>query len=173
MSEPEANELVKEPTETNEPINDVDTDEENNENGKKRKAGVIYLSRIPTKMNVRIIRDYFSEFGETDRIFLEPREKKRKNEQRSFSEGWLEFKSKRTAKAVAARFNNKQCGGKRKNPWYSETWNIKYLKRFRWTHLNERMSYEQELRKQRLRQEVNLAKKETSYYIQNVEKSNN
>lgn len=72
---------------------------------------------------------------------------------------------------MAARFNNKQCGGKRKNPWYSELWNIKYLKRFRWTHLNERMSYEQELRKQRLRQEVNLAKKETSYYIQNVEKS--
>jgi hypothetical protein len=33
------------------------------------------------------------------------------------------------------------------------------------------MTYEQELRKQRLRQEVNLAKKETSFYIQNVEKS--
>ncbi len=83
----------------------------------------------------------------------------------------MEFKRKRDAKAVAARLNNTQCGGKRKNPWYSELWNIKYLKKFRWTHLNERMAYEQELRKQRLRQEVNLAKKETAFYVKNFEKS--
>ncbi len=72
---------------------------------------------------------------------------------------------------MAARLNNTQVGGKRKNPWYFELWNVKYLKNFRWTHLNERMAYEQELRKQRLRQEVSLAKKETNFYIQNVEKS--
>jgi len=45
------------------------------------------------------------------------------------------------------------------------------LKKFRWTHLNERKAYEQEARKQRLRQEIALAKKETNFYIQNVEKS--
>ena len=38
-----------------------------------KKAGVVYLSRIPTKMNVRIIREYLSKFGEVDRVFLEPR----------------------------------------------------------------------------------------------------
>lgn len=85
MSEPEPNELLnKDVEEASEPTNISDnetsikdhSDEENEENSdgkKKRKAGVIYLSRIPTKMNVRIIRDYFSEFGEVDRIFLEPR----------------------------------------------------------------------------------------------------
>jgi ESF2/ABP1 family protein len=98
-------------------------------------------------------------------------EKKRKNEQRTFSEGWVEFKRKKYAKQAANALNNNPCGGKRKNPWYSELWNVKYLKKFRWTHLNERMAYEQELRKQRLRQEIQLAKKETSYYIQNYEKS--
>lgn len=147
---------------------DVDNEEKNK---KEKKAGVIYLSRIPTKMNVRIIREYFSQYGEVDRIFLEPREKKRKSEQRTFSEGWVEFKRRKKAKHAAEQLNNKMCGGKRKNPWYSELWNIKYLKKFRWTHLNERMAYEQELRKQKLRQEVALAKKETSFYIENFEKN--
>jgi ESF2/ABP1 family protein len=122
-------------------------------------------------MNVKIIRDYFSRFGTVDRIYLEPYEKKRKNQARSFSEGWVEFKSKKLAAKVARDLNSTQVGGKRKNPWYHELWNLKYLKKFRWTHLNERKAYEQEIRKQRLRQEVNLAKKETSFYIQNVEKS--
>ena len=48
---------------------------------------------------------------------------------------------------------------------------MKYLKSFKWTHLNERKAYEQEMRKQRLRQEVSFAKKETNFYIQNVENS--
>ena len=48
-------------------------DEEIAEAKKQKKAGVIYLSRIPKKMNVRIIRDYFSQFGKVDRIYLEPR----------------------------------------------------------------------------------------------------
>jgi ESF2/ABP1 family protein len=98
--------------------------------------------------------------------------KKRKNQPTSFLEGWVEFKRKFVAKKVAKTLNNSQVGGKRRNPWYSELWNIKYLKDFRWTHLNERLAYEQEMRKQRLRQEVSLAKKESNFYIQNYEKSN-
>ena len=42
---------------------------------KKKKRGVIYLSKIPTKMNVKLIREYFSKFGEVDRIYLEPKGK--------------------------------------------------------------------------------------------------
>lgn len=83
----------------------------------------------------------------------------------------MEFKRKKIAKQVAKEINNTQVGGKRRNPWYHELWNMKYLKGFRWTHLNERKAYEQEMRKQRLRQEVSLAKKETSFYIQNFENS--
>jgi ESF2/ABP1 family protein len=75
------------------------------------------------------------------------------------------------AKRVAQDLNNSQVGGKRRNPWYFELWNLKYLKDFRWTHLNERKAYEQELKKQKLRQEVALAKKESTFYIQNYEKS--
>lgn len=39
----------------------------------KKKPGVIFLSRVPTKMNVKIIREYMSQFGKVGRIYLEPR----------------------------------------------------------------------------------------------------
>ena len=98
-------------------------------------------------------------------------EKKRKNEARSFKEGWVEFDRRKVAREVAAQLNNNTVGGKRRNPWYYEIWNIKYLKRFKWTHLNERIAYEQEVRKQKLRQDIALAKKESNFYAQNFEKS--
>jgi ESF2/ABP1 family protein len=84
----------------------------------------------------------------------------------------VEFKKRRVAKEVAKALNNSTVGGKRRNPWYHELWNIKFLKDFLWTHLNERLAYEQEIRKQRLRQEISLAKKEANFYIENFEKSN-
>lgn len=47
---------------------------------------------------------------------------------------------------------------------------LRYLSKFRWTHLNERFQYENEVRKKRLRQEVLQAKHEANLYIENVEK---
>jgi hypothetical protein len=41
---------------------------------KEKIPGVIYLSRIPTKMNVKLIREYFSAFGTVGRVYLEPRQ---------------------------------------------------------------------------------------------------
>ena len=37
-----------------------------------RKTGVIYLSRIPEYMSVKKVRQIFEEYGEVDRIFLQP-----------------------------------------------------------------------------------------------------
>ena len=42
---------------------------------KAKKAGIIYLSRVPLRMNVKIVRDYMSRFGKVGRIFLEPQGK--------------------------------------------------------------------------------------------------
>ena len=41
------------------------------------KAGIIYLSTVPPGMNVKQIREYFSEFGEINRSFLQPESKKK------------------------------------------------------------------------------------------------
>ena len=42
-------------------------------NKKEKIPGVVYLSRIPTKMNVKLIREYLGAMGEIDRVYLEPR----------------------------------------------------------------------------------------------------
>lgn len=46
---------------------------------------------------------------------------------------------KKKAKALAEHLNMKQIGGKRTNEFYAETWNIKYLPKFKWSHLGEHM----------------------------------
>lgn len=44
---------------------------------KKEKRGIIYLSTIPKFMNVTKVREIFGEFGEIDRVFLQPEEQSR------------------------------------------------------------------------------------------------
>ena len=51
-------------------ISDAETP--TNKKKKSIEPGIIYLSRIPTLMNVSIIRRTFERLGETSRIYLQP-----------------------------------------------------------------------------------------------------
>ena len=66
-------------------------------------------------------------------MFLQPDKNDRKlgkfNKDRIFTEGWIEFKSKKVAKSVAATLNCNPVGGKRRSKAHDELWNIKYLPR--------------------------------------------
>ena len=72
-----------------------------------------------------------SDTRRVGRVFLQPdkNEKKTVKYNRVFSEGWVEFTSKKVAKFVAENLNCKPVGGKRKSKAYDELWNIKYLPR--------------------------------------------
>lgn len=102
-------------------------------------------------------------------IFLEAGVKKKRSNR--FSEGWVEFASKRVAKAVAERLNNTKVGGKRRTRYHECLWNIKYLPRFKWAHLNERLAYEKAVRQQRMRTEIAQVKRETNFFIESVDQS--
>jgi len=93
----------------------------------------------------------------------------RKN--RIFTEGWVEFASKRIAREIAVTLNNTQVGGKHRSPWYSDIWNIKYLPRFTWGLLNERLAYERAIHKSRLRTEVAIVKRETEHFAHTVKQA--
>lgn len=141
---------------------------------KKEKRGIIFLSTIPKFMNVTKVREIFGEFGEVDRVFLQPEEqkhgpKKKKKPSKHFTEGWVEFKKKKVAKQVAAHLNNKQIGGRKRSKFYDFIWNIKYLPRFKWVHLSERLAYERAVRKQRMTTEIAQAKRVANFFSQNVE----
>ncbi|KAM7444753.1 Activator of basal transcription 1 [Porites harrisoni] len=144
----------------------------------KTTPGVVYLSRLPPFMKPAKIRNIFSQYGEVGRLFLQPEDvavrKKRKKHggsgRKLFIEGWIEFKDKRVAKAVALSLNNTTIGGKKGGYYHDDIWNIKYLPKFLWGHLSEKIAYEKATKEQRMRTEISQAKREANFYIQNVEK---
>ena len=75
----------------------------------------------------------------TDPLVAKRRRKFRKNRKRNYTEGWVEFTDKRVAKATAMVINNTQIGGKKRYYYHDDTWNMKYLSKFRWSHLTEKI----------------------------------
>lgn len=145
---------------------------------KKKKRGIIYLSTIPKYMNVTKIRETFSVYGKLGRVYLqlaetdeENKKRKKKTITKHFTEGWVEFESKKVAKHVAATLNNTQIATRKKSKFYDMIWNIKYLPRFKWIHLSERLAYERAVHKQRLRAEIAQAKREVNFFSYNVDRS--
>lgn len=146
-------------------------------NGKKTVPGIVYLGHIPPRLRPKHMRNMLSLYGEIGRIFLQPEDRSVKRKKKkagskasSFTEGWVEFRSKRIAKQVAASLHNTPMGTRKRNRFSSDLWCIKYLNRFQWCHLSERLAYEKTVLHQRLRTEIALAKRETNFYLSNVEK---
>merc|ERR1712130_938784 len=75
----------------------------------------------------------------------------------------------KVAKSVAESLNSIPVGGKRRSKAYEELWNIKYLPRFKWVHLSERLAYEAAIRQQRLRTEISQVKREAEHFKSSVE----
>lgn len=161
-------------------FNESKISNEDNTNCQKKtfKKGIIYLSTIPPYMNVTRIREYFSEFGTVGRVFLQLQiqgdknsvKKSKRKIAKKFTEGWVEFEKKTIAKKVAQFLNNKQVSTRKKSKHFDCIWNIKYLSGFKWVHLHERLAYEKAARKQKLRAEIQLAKKKANYFNSNLTK---
>ncbi|XP_057211947.1 activator of basal transcription 1 [Triplophysa rosa] len=147
---------------------------------KKCLPGILYLGHIPPRMRPKHVRNMLSVYGEIGRIFLQPedhcikrKKKKAGSKSSSFTEGWVEFRDKRIAKRVAVSLHNTPMANRKRSPFSSDLWCIKYLHRFQWCHLSERLAYEQTVYHQRMRTEISQAKKETNFYLASVEKSQN
>lgn len=131
-------------------------------------------------MTVKKLRDYFERF-KVERIYLKPENESRRHErkaqggnfQRRYIEGWLEFVDKELAKFVAASFNGQNIGGKKSDRHYDDSWNIRYLKNFKWEDLVESGFSAQQERKKKLQQKIVLAKREHDDYLGKAEKSKN
>lgn len=50
-----------------------------------------------------------------------------------------------------------------------DLWNLKYLSKFKWSHLTEKVAYERRVREQKLRVEMMQARRENAAYVQMVE----
>ncbi|KAM9250193.1 LOW QUALITY PROTEIN: activator of basal transcription 1 [Cariama cristata] len=133
--------------------------------------GVLYLSYLPPGFGPRQARALLGVHGELGRVFFQPRGGGvRKRRQRpgpssgTFAEGWVEFRDKRAAKRAAALLHGTPMAPRPRSPFRHHAWSLKYLPGFRWPHLSERLSYERQVRAQRLRAEVAQAKREGGFY---------
>lgn len=99
------------------------------------------------------------------------KKKKRRRIVRQFTEGWVEFESKRAAKHIAATINNTPIATRKSSKFYDISWSMKYLPRFKWTHLSERLTYEKAVHRQKLQSEISQARKEAAFFQENLDKS--
>ena len=139
---------------------------------KQRKKGVCYIARIPRFMNITQLKLYFERF-KPGRVYLTPEsDKSRKerlknggNRSRLYIDGWIEFMDKRVAKLVAVNFNGRQVGGKKKSQCYEDIWMIRYLPKFKWENLLERIEYDKRVRAKEFSQKVAEAKKKHDFFL--------
>ena len=143
---------------------------------KAKKTGVIYISRVPPFMKPATVRKLLSPCGEIGRIFLTPeptpmhqqRVRNGGNKKRSFVDGWVEFVSKKRAKACVELLNGKNIAGKKGGFYYDDLWNLKYLKGFKWSDLMEQVQVEERMREGRLRAELEKEGKERKAFLRNM-----
>jgi ESF2/ABP1 family protein len=142
-----------------------------------RKTGVIYISRVPPFMKPSTIRHLLAPHGTISRLFLTPeapatharRIRSGGNKKRSFIDGWVEFASKKDAKACAELLNGQIIGGKKGSWYHDDIWNMKYLRGFKWDDLMEQVQAEEKMREGRLRAEIQRDVRERKAFLRNVE----
>lgn len=139
---------------------------------KVKQSGVVYISSIPEGMTVQFIRQSFETYGVT-RIYLEPLNKTNKKDKKkqNYKEGWVEFSNKLMAKLCEYELNGKVIGGKRNLPFREDLWTIKYLHKFKWHHLIEKISFNKKLREQRMKAEITQARREANFIEEKFEQS--
>lgn len=67
--------------------------------------------------------------------------------------------------------NSTKVGGRKRTKYHDCLWTLKYLPRFKWAHLSERLAYEKAVRQQRMQNEIAQVKREANFFIESVEKS--
>lgn len=152
----------------------------------KDRTGVVYISRIPPAMTPSNLRQHLAPFGEIGRVYLTPDDKKAAahlkklskkakkalRPKSSFTEGWVEFLNKKHAKMAAEALNGRPLGGKRGSRFREDLWCIRYLgSDFKWSTLTERISYENAVREQKMREEIAHARRENKAFLNQVDKA--
>ena len=83
------------------------------------------------------------------------RKKSGGNHKLRYTEGWVEFRDKADAKMCAIALNGTMIGGKKRhNMFHDDIWTIRYLPKFKWNNLTEKLAYDQKVREQRLKAET-------------------
>ena len=163
---------------TAEPITGRKKKKKKSKDKKERTPGVIYLSSLPPYLKPSALRNILEQrgFSPIARIFLSPASKSNKthsaggkNSRQLYTEGWIEFASKKTAKRCAETLNARTVGGKKGGYYRDDLWNMKYLRGMRWEELMAGVREEKrEMEGQRDEERRTIAR-ETRAFVEGVE----
>jgi ESF2/ABP1 family protein len=144
------------------------------------RSGVVYISRVPPFMKPQTLKHFLAPHAPKGlgRVFLTPedhashtrRVKSGGNKKKSFTDGWVEFVSKKEAKLAAETLNGDIIGGKKGNFYHDDLWSMKYLKGFKWSHLTEQIANENAERAARMREEVRKTRLENKTFVEDIER---
>ena len=148
----------------------------NKEKKKKKKTpGVVYLSSLPPYLRPSALRNLLSQrgFEPITRLFLTPASKaksiSKKNSRQLYTEGWIEFASKKTARRCAESLNASPVGGKKGGFYHDDVWNMKYLKGMGWGELMAGVREEKREEEGRRDEERRTIARETKGFLEGVE----
>lgn len=105
--------------------------------------GRVYLQQegVPPPTHIVLILSFHSFTidisVDAKRAYL--RKKHTTSKKPHYTEGWVEFSSKKIARSVAGMLNARPIGGKKGTRWAEDLWNMKYLPRFKWYMLTEQI----------------------------------
>ncbi|KAL4769027.1 Pre-rRNA-processing protein esf2 [Aspergillus nidulans var. acristatus] len=145
---------------------------------KKNKTGVVYFSSLPPYLKPFALKSLLETrgFKPITKVFLTPAvrppsaPRRRSNKRKTYTDGWVEFASKKTAKICAETLNATIVGGKKGGWYHDDVWNMKYLKGFKWADLMETQERERSEREAKRRIEDARARKEEKVFLQGYEK---
>ncbi|PYH91456.1 hypothetical protein BO71DRAFT_385640 [Aspergillus ellipticus CBS 707.79] len=145
---------------------------------KKNKTGVIYLSSLPPYLKPMSLKALIEKrsFTGIKRVFLSPTVRptsgpaRRSNKRKTYSDGWVEFESKKMAKLCAETLNASIVGGPKGGWYHDDVWNMKYLRGFKWADLQETVARERNEREARQRMEDTKARKEDKVFLEGYER---
>lgn len=82
-----------------------------------------------------------------------------------YTDGWVEFSRKRHARRVVELLNGQPMGAKKRSRFHDDLWSLRYLRGFRWEHLNEAGGDARRERTNRVRAEVAAGRREKAFYL--------
>lgn len=142
---------------------------------KEKTPGVVYLSSLPPYLKPSALRNILAQrgFEPITRLFLTPASKhkhgSKKSSRQLYTEGWIEFASKKTAKRCAEALNAQLVGGKKGGFYYDDLWNMRYLKGMAWDELMAGIREERREEEGRRDEERRRIAQETKIFVEGVE----
>ena len=144
---------------------------------KLAQKGIVHLPSVPPSMDPSTLRRLLSMHGAVERIYMTPedasitRRRAKKGGKMRYVDAWVEFTDKRKAKKCALMLNGVQIGGSPRSRLYHALWSIKYLSGFKWSDLTEHSVHEKKVRELAIREEMTMALKETTHYLERVQEA--